>query len=75
MKRLYGTPWTPILCALVLWLGGCGGTSRAKAVSADRARAEEVVPAFRVGQYCQLARVFSYRAAGFVCVRHHLKRP
>jgi hypothetical protein len=63
----------PLVLAAVL-AGGCGSNTAVKTAPTHRAGVAKSVRAYRVGQYCLVAKEAKYRAAGLVCEHHHLSR-
>jgi hypothetical protein len=57
--------------AIAIGASGCGKTAM-KTDAPAHVRAAKTAPAYRVGQYCLSGKEAKYRAAGFVCRRHHL---
>jgi hypothetical protein len=65
--------WSTAALAVAIGIGGCGGKA-AETGTSSHTRTARLAPAYRAGQYCIAISQTKYRAAGFVCERHHLVR-
>jgi hypothetical protein len=66
--------WSMTGFIIAIGISGCGGGSTAKISTSDHVRTARLAPAYRAGQYCVASGQAKYRAAGFVCEKHHLAR-
>jgi hypothetical protein len=63
--------WSAV--AIAIGVSGCGKSAARTDISAHVPTAK-AAPAYRVGQYCLSGKEAKYRAAGFMCRKHHLVR-
>ncbi len=66
--------WNVTAVVVAVGVSGCGGASAGNVSTSAHLRAARTAPAYRVGQYCLPSKEAKYRAAGFVCKKHHLVR-
>lgn len=64
--------WSATALAVAVGIGGCGGKAAIESGTSSHARTARLAPAYRAGQYCVASGQAKYRAAGFVCKKHHL---
>jgi hypothetical protein len=60
--------------ATVIAAGGCGGGSTGKTASGGWHDSRQMMPAYRVGQYCDASTAAKSRALGLECRHHHLAK-
>ncbi len=64
--------WSAVF-VIAVGVSGCG-KSAVKTSTSAHVRTATSAPAYRVGQYCLPGKEAKYRAAEFVCKKHHLAR-